>query len=380
MIVHHRMKNTMLRINSQGSPGLAVISVRAKAVLLTGLMLIGQVLTSQIFIGETQAADQLVRISDNATLRGEFKSMTPEAITIALTNGKTETVSVADIALVRFDQEPLQLSQARSNERTALDAAIQKYKTIQGEYTGGDKRLVTDLQFLIARAEVKLAMADPARRESAMTAIKTFRAAEKANFRYLEATLLEAMLAAESGQPDAAKALLEEVKSSPVPGFQLQAGVQLGRLLLTAGNAEQALQAFDQVVQESTDDTMKSAHFDGLLGRALCLQKQDKLPEALAVIEEVLNKAAENDTRVLAEAYLHKGDCLRQQNQPKAALMSYLHVDVLYSSEPAEHAQALFHLAELWGPAGHQDRADDAASRLREKYPNSPWAKQLKGG
>ncbi len=166
--------------------------------LLTGLMLIGQVLAAQLFIGETRAADQLVRISDNATLRGEFKSMTPEAITIALTNGKTETVSVADIALVRFDQEPLQLSQARSNERTALDAAIQKYKTIQGEYTGGDKRLVTDLQFLIARAEVKLAMADPARRESAMTAIKTFRAAEKANFRYLEATLLEAMLAAES--------------------------------------------------------------------------------------------------------------------------------------------------------------------------------------
>ncbi len=282
--------------------------------------------------------------------------------------------------MVRFDQEPLQLSQARSNERTALDTAIEKYKAVQGEYNGADKRLVTELKFLIARAEVKLAMADPTQTESALTSIRTFRSSEKANFRYLEATLLEAMLTAASGNPDAAKVLLQEIRTSPVPGFQLQAGVQLGRLLLNAGDASGALAAFDEVVQQSTDASMKSAHFDGLLGRALCFQKQDKTTEALAVIDEVLAKVSESDTRVLAEAYLHKGECLRQQNQAKAALMAYLHVDVLYSSEPAEHAQSLYFLSELWGPAGHQDRADEAASRLREKYPNSPWAKQLKGG
>lgn len=341
-------------------------------------VIFGLVLTS--LMARADAADQIVRISDNATLRGEFTSMTSESVVITLTSGKTETISVADIGLVRFDQEPLQLSQARSNERTALDTAIEKYKAVQGEYNGADKRLVTELKFLIARAEVKLAMADPTQAESALTTIRTFRGSEKANFRYLEATLLEAMLTASSGNPDAAKVLLQEVRSAPVPGFQLQAGVQLGRLLLNAGDAAGALAAFDEVVQQSTDVSMKSAHFDGLLGRALCFQKQNNTAEALAVIEEVLTKVSESDTRVLAEAYLHKGECLRQQNQAKAALMAYLHVDVLYSSEPAEHAQSLFFLSELWGPAGHQDRADEAASRLREKYPNSPWAKQLKGG
>lgn len=330
-------------------------------------------------INSAIAADQLTRKSDRATFRGEFTEMTTTTVTVKLTNGQLEQIPVSDIFVVRFDQEPPTLSQAQSNERSGqLDLALQKYDEIRKEYTGDDKRLSTDLAFLIARTQVKAALADPARVETAKTAIQSFRSANKSNFRYLEATLLEAqLLANDPASADAVRALLQEVESAPVKGFQLQAGVQLGRLLLNAQDATGALAAFEKVVQQSAGDAGSSAAmFDGLLGKALCQQKQGQLDDAIATLDQVISQAGESATQTLAEAWVLKGDCHRTQNKPKDALFAYLHVDVLYASEPAAHAESLYRLAGLWAPAGHQDRADDALQRLTERYPNSSWAKQ----
>ena len=342
----------------------------------------GFVLAVAAFWMSSAYADQITRKSDNVTLRGEFTDMNTAAVAIKLSNGKLETVPVSDIRGVRFDQEPALLSQAQSNERSgSLDAALQKYRDVQKDPGSGDKRVAVEVEFLIARTLVKQALADPALQDEAKQAISKFRSESKSNFRYLESCLLEASIASATGDSETAKSLLQEVQSSTVRGFQLQAGVQLGRLLLQSNSVLEAQQAFEQVISQSTGDPGSvSALFDGMLGKALCLQQQGQLNEALNGFEDVIAKASESDSRVLAEAWNRKGDCLRQQNEPKAAMMAYLHVDVLYSSEPAEHAQALFRLSQLWGPTGHPDRAEDAASRLAEKYPNSSWAKQLKGG
>jgi tetratricopeptide (TPR) repeat protein len=325
------------------------------------------------------AVDQLTRRSDRVTFRGEFADMSVASVTIKQSNGETQQVPVSDIFNVRFDDEPPTLSQAQSNERSgALDTALQRYQEIQKEYSGDDKRLVTELEFLIARTQVKSALADPTRREAALSAIQKFRGANKTNFRYLEATLLEAqVLATDATGIDAARALLQEVEAAPVTGFQLQAGVQLGRLLLSAGDAAAAQSSFEKVAQQSAGDSGSTgAHFDALLGQAMCQQRQGQADAAIATLDQVIQKAGESQTQTLAEAWVLKGDCFRLRNMPKDALWSYLTVDVLYASEPAAHAESLYHLASLWGPTGHQDRADDARQRLLERYPNSSWAKQ----
>lgn len=328
------------------------------------------------------AVDQVTRRSDNVTLRGEFTAMTTESITIKLTGGREETVSVADIRTLRFDQEPTLLAQAQSNERSgALDAALTKYEQVQSEYNGSDKRLVTDLAYLIARTKCRLSLADPNLRADARTAIQQFRTANRSNFRYLEGTLLEAAVAAADGDQAGARSLLQEVQTSTVKGFQLQAGVQLGELLLAAGETSEAAQAFDAVIQQSQgDSSAAAAHWAGLLGRARCAQADNQLDDAITRIEQVIAGASQAQTDVLADAWVLKGDCLRLRNEQKAALMAYLHVDVLYPSEPNQHAQSLYRLAQLWGPAGHQDRAEDAAARLTDRYPNSEWAGMLRQG
>jgi tetratricopeptide (TPR) repeat protein len=120
--------------------------------------------------------------------------------------------------------------------------------------------------------------------------------------------------------------------------------------------------------------------YDGMLGLAMCLKQQSKTDEAIATLDEIIEKAPEGESRTLAEAWLRKGDCLRLKTQPKAALMAYLHVDLLYAGEPAQHAEALKRLSELWTPAGHEDRAVDASARLTQLYPNSQWAKPGSSG
>jgi len=326
-----------------------------------------------------QAADQVTRRSDRATFRGELTAMTTTALTMKLANGESQEIPVSDIFGIRFDMEPPTLTQGQSNERSgSLDSALEKYKQVQAEYAGDDKRLVVDVKFLIARTMVKSALANPAMAAEAQKAISAFRTENKNNFRYLEATLLEAqLLSLDTARAAAAETLLKEVQAAPVKGFQLQAGVQLGRVLLSGNNADGARAAFEQVIAQSAGDAgATAAMFDGMLGKAQCQQKQGQIDEAIASLNEVISKASESETQTLAAAWILKGDCLRTKNLPKDALWAYLHVDVLYPSEPAAHAEALFRLAALWAPAGHPDRADEAMARLTSKYPNSSWAGQ----
>jgi hypothetical protein len=81
---------------------------------------------------------------------------------------------------------------------------------------------------------------------------------------------------------------------------------------------------------------------------------------------------------VNAEAFLRQGDCLREQGNDKDALLAYLMVDVLFSSERAYHAEALYRLSSLWDKVGNKVRAEEARDRLKSDYESSDWTKQLK--
>ncbi|MCA9057791.1 MAG: tetratricopeptide repeat protein [Planctomycetaceae bacterium] len=343
----------------------------ASPAALTALSLMWVLVTMQ----QAGAVDQLVRRSDNATFRGEFQAMTNESVTIASANGKAETISVADISSIRFDGAPSLWGQASANEQAgAYDQALTKYQQMLADSGVTDKRIKAELEFLIARTQVRMAQADPQKVTTATDAINKFRDANKSNFRYLEATILQASIS----PADVAGKLLQEVQASTVKGFQLEAGVRNGRLLLSTGKADDAMAAFDTVIQSSQGDAgAVSALLDAKVGRAECLLAQKDADAAVTALDEVLESAGESQTTILATAWNLKGDSLRLQGKSKDALMAYLHVDLLYAGEPAQHAKSLFYLSQLWAPAGHQNRADDAASRLKNSYGNSSWAGQL---
>jgi hypothetical protein len=55
--------------------------------------------------------------------------------------------------------------------------------------------------------------------------------------------------------------------------------------------------------------------------------------------------------------------------------LAYLHVDVLYSSVPDAHAEALSNLIPLWQAVGQEERAREARKTLEQRYAGSKWAK-----
>jgi tetratricopeptide (TPR) repeat protein len=105
---------------------------------------------------------------------------------------------------------------------------------------------------------------------------------------------------------------------------------------------------------------------------------QKKYDDALKLLGEVIAKAPADDVKVNAEAFLRQGDCLREQGNDKDALLAYLHVDVLFRSEKAIHAEALYRLSQLWDKVGQKARGEEARDLLRSEYESSEWARQLK--
>ena len=62
----------------------------------------------------------------------------------------------------------------------------------------------------------------------------------------------------------------------------------------------------------------------------------------------------------MARAYNVLGTAQRQAGRTKEALLAFLHVDILYSSVPHAHAEALANLADLWQQLHRSDRAQRA--------------------
>jgi tetratricopeptide (TPR) repeat protein len=118
------------------------------------------------------------------------------------------------------------------------------------------------------------------------------------------------------------------------------------------------------------------------LGQAKCLQRQSQFAEAVAILGQVVRQSDSGDARLQAEAYLRLGDAyasLGDQTMP--AIMAYLPVDVVpaLAQHSDLHAEALYHLAQLWPAAGRQERGAEASARLVDFYPNSEWTKRLTG-
>lgn len=322
------------------------------------------------------AVDVVTRRSDGTAFRGKITKATKDAITVQRSAGQSQVISVADLKSVSFDGEPSQVAQARTNERGgAIDPAITKLEEVRRNGSASSKLMREEVEFLLARLKTRKALVDATQADAAVAATDAFRRAHPDSYRYYETTLLQASLLALKKDADAAKVLLKEVQACPVVGFQLQAGVDLGRVLLANGDSALAQTSFDGVIAKATDPNSAAVKFDARIGKAMCLQADTDFAKAISVLDEVIKDSPGSETRLLADAWIKKGDCLRLQNQNKAAVMAYLHVDLLYAAESAQHAEALHHLASLWGSIGHQDRAAEASAMLTERYPQSPWAR-----
>lgn len=356
---------------------------RVATIGLGVLLLTGPVLVS----GGVQAADVIYsRQTGEPTAQGTVTEFSKTELKVQPPNQSQPVVTVEanEVGRVRWDGEPPELNLRRTDERGGrLERALEGYRTALANVESGQSHLRSDLEFLIARATARAALADVSKLEEAVEKLDGFLQSHPNHFRYYSALQWLGRVHLANGDFSRAQEAFDRLKEAPWPDVQMAAEIARGRLLLEQGKVAEAAAAFDRVIEQPAESAAeKSRRYEALLGKAGCLVEQDRYEQALKTLDGVIDEVPVSETSVMAEAYLRQGAALRAMGRPKDAVLAYLHLDVLpaFAREKDLHAEALFHLANLWGTVGRPGRADEAAARLRQEYPNSEWTEKLGGG
>lgn len=322
-------------------------------------------------------AAESVYTSGGNTLLGDVSGYTKTELTLKR-GSKTEKIPANEIERVRWDGEPPQLNIARNQELNgSYSAALEEYKKAQ---SGASENLKKNLQFMIARATIKQAQSNPAELDKAIKLMDDFTKANPDHFRYYPAEMLLGKAYLAKKDFVSANTAFGKVERSPWKNYQMDAKNMKARVLLAQGNTKGALDAFNAVAKmEGKSAEELASKRAAQLGSALCLEKEGKPKDAIKLLDEMIKNVNAQQKSLLAEAYVKKGDCYRALGESKEALIAYLHVDVLFPSEPALHAEALYHLSNLWGKVQKPERGVEARAALQQQYPDSEWTQKAAG-
>jgi tetratricopeptide (TPR) repeat protein len=313
-------------------------------------------------------------------MRGDVTEISRTEIVLkGRTNKREYRIPANEVERVRWDSESPQLNQLRNDERNGLfDKAIRGYESVLQEASRSALNLRTDVEFLIARTVSAKALSEEDQFDDAIGRLEKFRTDHATSFRYFETLRLLARLYMLKGDVPKAAATMKRMSEAPWTDYKMDADILKARLGVAHGDLANALESLDRVVAiKPANSAETSRRYEALLTKASCLEKQGKFSEAIDVLTNVFNEAAEEDTKTLSETCCRLGDCYQAAGRIKEAIVSYLRVDVLFPKEKTHHAEALYHLSRLFGQDSKPDRAAEAAARLQQLYPRSPWTAKL---
>eukprot|EP00913_Durusdinium_trenchii_P028504 g26732.t1 len=318
-----------------------------------------------------RAADIITVRNAEKRLSGEIDKITKTTISIktGLRKDKLETVKVNDVVHIKWDREPARVEGLRNAEAdNRLQQALDGYKEILADPKVTNENLKTDLKYFIARTTAKIAQGDPTKAADAITKLEAFRKSNSSSYHYYESLMYLGHVFKAKKDFDQAIASYRLVGQAPWEDYQLAARNAEAAVMLEKKQPAAALTIYTDVLSKAGSSTvMKPIATDALLGKAACLQQTGKNKEAIAELNNIINNAAKTDNHMLAGAYVLQGDCYLALNQKKDALLSYLHVDVLFESQREYHPRALYHLSRLWKEVDKADRARAAKEKLDSK-------------
>ena len=309
---------------------------------------------------------------------GEVTDMTPTDVTLNKGRPGGREVPVNEIRTIVFDDEPSELSQARVNAAngnySTASAALDKIEL------GGVRRdfVKQDIEFYKAYCAAKLALSGEGEIGNAGRQLNSFVRSYPKNYHYWTAIELMGDLLTEGGRHDLAQKQYAELAQAPWAEYKMRAAVAVGRTLQAQGKHAEAIRQFDAALalpEEGADGPNQKN--SATLAKAVSLAESGGGDQAVAMIEKVIHETDTEQKELLARAYNAQGACYEKAGKKKDALLAYLHVDVLYSTVPEAHAEALAHMVPLWKAIGQEERSREARELLQQRYAGSRWTKQL---
>ena len=333
-------------------------------------------LTTALAVTAIAPADEVVLVPNSTVkqavsgrVRGAIQSETASEVTVKL-GANTIPVPIDQIVSVRYDGAPASLALAESNEGTGqLAKSAELFKKGAGEADG--KPLVAQwAKFKQAEVTADLALADPSKAAEAIALLDAFAKANPNSRHTVPA--LEALARLQLQKEDYPAVEKTVAALGKLPAGNDRAAVLKAKVLAKQDKFTESVAELDKLIASSAEGSVRRreaqlAKAEGLAG----LKKYGEAEsEALAVIKALPPEDAPNQS----VAYNTLGDCLRAAGRPKDALIAYLHTDLLYAKDREQHPRALARIEQLWRELKRDDRADEVKQRLKQEYPQSPWA------
>jgi len=336
-------------------------------------------LTWVVLLAPASALDTVRKTSGQSVL-GKVTAVSATEVTIEKAGGTPEKIPVIEIDQVLYDREPPEFRAARTN--TASGAYANALRVLERVDVAKLERqeLKQDLDFYRTYCRGKMALAGEGELSEASQELLAFVAAHPTSYHILPATELLGDVLVAFGDYAEARKHYAQLGQAPFPEYQVRSAVATGKALVAEGQYDQARAAFDQALQAAgkvPSDQLAEQRFAATLGKAACQAETGNPDEAVAAVEAVIAKLDPEQAELHAQAYVTLGKCYRKKpDATKEALLAFLHVHVLYSANALAHAEALAHLAELWTEDGKPERSVEMTQLLKERYPNTPWAKR----
>ena len=330
-------------------------------------------LVASLFVGTVRGQKtDTISLVEGKAMRGSISKLSKSTVTIDATAGKRD-VPVNEIKWIVFDGEPSALRQSRELISDGqYQAALERLAKMDSQRVS-DPRIAAELRYYKALATAR--KGDQSAR--AVKLLLEFVKQNRDTYHFFEAVEVLGDLAMQLGNYQKAVSYYGQLTKAPWPEYKLKGAFLTATSLQAQNKTAEALKGFKSVIETkaTSNEAMRYRQL-ATVGKAACSVTGKNWSALVDEMNQLIAKNDPQDAELFARTYNALGACYSAAKKPNEAIHQYLHVHLLYDQVDAAHAEALFHLTNLWTKVGQAKRANEYRKLLTERYAGTVWAKQ----
>jgi Flp pilus assembly protein TadD len=305
---------------------------------------------------------------------GKIIELTPATVKITV-RSKEQAYEMGDVRKISFDGEPNTLDRARESVlQGEYEQALDEVKKIPLDSLP-NPLIKQDVAFYRFYCEGRLALAGSGDKGAAANGLIAIVRDNGKTHHLYEISELLGELEMSAGRPDQAARYFNVLTTAKSADTKALGDYRMGEVQLSQGKHAEAKVLFQKLIAaNSTSPEMVRLKYLAEVGLAVSDNLAGNSQEALTKLDGLAQQLDSTDQPLFARINNARGACYAALGKTNQALLSYLQTDLLFFTDGETHAEALYHLTQLWPKAGQPARAAEAKARLSSQYASSTWA------